>query len=78
VQQFSKQTSPVYFYRFSYDGALNVPKRMLLLQFPGAIHADELPYMFEQDIPFPVLPTNFAFTVGRRLVRLWSNFAKYG
>ena len=28
--------------------------------------------------PMPVLPTNHAFTVRRRVVRLWTNFARFG
>jgi bile salt-stimulated lipase len=73
----ASQTSPVYYYRFSYDGSLNLVKRLLLLQFPGAVHGDELPYMFNLTIPDPLFTTDEAVTVRRQLVRLWTNFAKY-
>jgi bile salt-stimulated lipase len=74
----SRQSAPVYHYRFSYDGDLNLIKRALLLQFEGAIHADEIPYMFDVFFPDPVLPGNNARAVRSRLIRLWTNFAKYG
>ena len=37
------QTQPAYYYRFSFDGALNMIKRLLLLtDYPGAVHADDM------------------------------------
>lgn len=38
--------SPLYYYNFSYDGMLNMYKRLLNLKVPGACHADELAYQF--------------------------------
>lgn len=70
------KTSPLYYYVFSYDGSLNYLKRRLLLtSFPGAMHGDDLGYMFDLHI-IPILPSNHANVVRRRYVRMWTNFAK--
>ncbi|XP_058812878.1 juvenile hormone esterase-like [Topomyia yanbarensis] len=74
-------TQPTYYYQFSFDGDLNLLKRLLLLsEFPGAMHADELPYLWSiTNLPVsPVLPGNHALTVRQRMVRLWTNFAITG
>lgn len=72
------KTAPIYYYRFSFDGSLNFLKRLTLLtSFPGAMHADDLGYLF--DIPgLPMLPSNHANVVRRRMSRMWTDFAKYG
>ncbi|EDS26820.1 cholinesterase [Culex quinquefasciatus] len=70
-----------YYYQFSFDGDLNLIKRLLLLtDFPGAVHADELPYLFSMsNLPVtPILPSNHANVVRQRMVRLWTNFAITG
>ncbi|XP_035774125.1 neuroligin-4, Y-linked-like [Anopheles albimanus] len=72
----------VYVYQFAYEGDLNLYKQLLgpLIGIPGAIHADDLCYLFEcksllvGEIP----PTSHAITVRSRMLRLWTNFAKYG
>lgn len=70
--------SPIYYYRFSFDGSLNFLKRLTLLTtFPGAMHADDLGYLF--NLPgLPTLPSNQANVVRRRMSRMWTDFAKYG
>lgn len=81
VQQISEaQTEPVYFYKFSFDGDLNGMKIFTdTTMYPGATHADEVYYMFVNSHPaIPVVATtNPAYTVRLRMVRLWTNFAKY-
>lgn len=74
------QSSPIYYYIFSFDGDLNLVKRALLLRsYPGAVHADDIPYLFSVSrIPAVILPSNHANVVRRRMVRLWTNFAKFG
>lgn len=73
-----QKNSPIYYYRFSFDGSLNFLKRRLLLTaFPGAMHGDELGYMFDSS-NLPILPTNHALVVRRRFNRMWTDFAKYG
>ena len=70
--------SPVYYYRFSFDGSFNFLKRvMLLTSFPGAMHADDLGYLF--NLPgLPTFPSNQANVVRRRFIRMWTDFAKRG
>lgn len=74
------QVEPVYYYKFSFSGALNLVKQLLLLQnYPGAVHADDIPYLFQiTSIPAPLLPNNPAVRMRRLMVRLWTNFAKTG
>ncbi|XP_055587409.1 carboxylesterase 5A-like [Uranotaenia lowii] len=69
-----------YYYQFSFDGALNLPKRAVLLSdWPGAMHADELPYLFSMtNFNAPVLPSNPAAVTRNRMVRMWANFAITG
>ncbi|XP_055547867.1 juvenile hormone esterase-like [Wyeomyia smithii] len=74
-------SQPTFYYQFSFDGDLNLMKRLLLLtDFPGAAHADELAYIFSiTNLPVsPVLPSNIALTVRARMVRMWTNFAITG
>ncbi|XP_050072194.1 carboxylesterase 4A-like [Anopheles maculipalpis] len=71
---------PLYYYQFTYDGDLNLYKKLFGVQYPGAIHTDELPYLF--NIPSamlePVSPDSHANTVSSRVVRMWANFARTG
>lgn len=74
------QNENVYLYVFTYDGDLNGFKILFDVQmYPGATHADELFYLFLWNNPaIPVVaPTNPAYTVRARMVRMWTNFAKY-
>ncbi|XP_062535946.1 esterase E4-like isoform X1 [Armigeres subalbatus] len=74
-------TAPTYYYKFSFDGDLNLVKRVTLLTaWPGAMHADELPYLWSMTnfAISPILPTNPAVTVRNRMIRLWTNFAITG
>lgn len=72
-------TQPIYYYDFSFDGALNFLKTLLLLRrYEGACHADDIFYLFSTAFPIPVWPTDHALVVRRRLIRLWTNFAKTG
>lgn len=75
-----KQAEPVYYYMFTFTGALNLFKILLSLNdYPGAVHADEIAYLFQvTNIPAPLLPTNPAIRTRRLMVRLWTNFAKIG
>ncbi|KFB36098.1 AGAP002863-PA-like protein [Anopheles sinensis] len=72
--------SPVYVYQFSYDGDLNLMKRAFWIPFPGAVHMDDLGYLFDMhDLKMTEVPqTSHAITVRNRMLRLWTNFAKYG
>ncbi|XP_013097162.2 juvenile hormone esterase isoform X1 [Stomoxys calcitrans] len=70
---------PVYMYRFSFDGALGLYKRMLGLQRPGVCHGDELGYLFKFGFfNLSLDPKSMEVLVKNRMVRMWTNFAKYG
>lgn len=70
--------SPLFQYVFSFDGSLNFLKRLLLLtSFPGAMHADDLGYLFDLS-PLPILPSNHANVVRNRMISMWTQFAKTG
>lgn len=72
-------THPIYYYNFSFDGALNIIKGLLFLgSYPGACHADDMFYLFTTKFPFPIWPKNPALRVRKRHIRLFTNFAKYG
>lgn len=76
----SKQAEPVFYYKFSFTGSLNVVKTLLFLNsYPGAVHGDDIGYLFQiTSIPAPLLPNNPAVRTRRLIVRLWTNFAKTG
>ncbi|XP_058988325.1 juvenile hormone esterase isoform X2 [Musca domestica] len=70
---------PVYMYRFAFDGALGLYKRMLGLQRPGVCHGDELGYLFKFGFfNLSLDPKSMEVLVKNRMVRMWTNFAKYG
>uniref|UniRef100_A0A9I3EI50 Carboxylesterase type B domain-containing protein n=1 Tax=Anopheles dirus TaxID=7168 RepID=A0A9I3EI50_9DIPT len=72
--------APLYYYQFSYDGDLNLYKKIFGVQHPGAIHTDDLPYMFHiaSALQEPIPAGSHANTVSSRVVRLWANFATFG
>lgn len=71
---------PVYYYRFSYEGSLNFFKTFAgVSDYPGAVHGDDSFYMYRMNVAItPVAPGDQAFLVQRRMVRMWTNFFKYG
>lgn len=74
-----KSTDPIYYYQFSFDGALNFIKTFLFLKgYKGAAHADDIFYLFKPGFPELVFPSNYAFEVRKRNVRMWANFVKTG
>ncbi|XP_037897614.1 esterase B1 isoform X1 [Glossina fuscipes] len=71
--------APVYMYRFAFDGALGLYKRMLGLQRPGVCHGDEMGYLFKFGFfNLNLDPNSLEILVKNRMVRMWTNFAKYG
>ncbi|XP_028178028.1 esterase FE4-like [Ostrinia furnacalis] len=73
----AKNNSPVYFYEFAYDGALNYLKKKYNIPRKGACHGDEGGYIIKSSI----LDGEISKTdeiVKNRLVGMWTNFAKYG
>nr|BAD91555.1 carboxylesterase [Athalia rosae] len=78
--QLSVGQSPIYFYPFSYDGGLNLLKYFFKISLPGAAHGDELGYLFNHQLLFwrKAEPASEDEDVMLMMVRLWTNFAKYG
>ncbi|ETN67857.1 carboxylesterase, alpha esterase [Anopheles darlingi] len=73
--------SPAYVYQFSYVGDLNLLRAQLgPIGIPGAVHGDDLCYLFDTKsiLLGPISPTSHAITVRNRMLRMWTNFAKYG
>ncbi|XP_060524379.1 cocaine esterase-like [Cylas formicarius] len=68
----------VYLYQFSYYGNLSRPH----LDIPGAEgkaqHGDELGYLFNREFFLAgLIPTETDLVMKSRMVKLWTNFAKY-
>ncbi|KAK9874754.1 hypothetical protein WA026_005564 [Henosepilachna vigintioctopunctata] len=73
VRVLSKHTD-TYFYRFSYVGQLpNVEK--VQRELPGAVHTEELKYLFHSPSENPASASDLV--TRQRMVKLWTNFAKY-
>lgn len=62
---------------FSYEGDRNFVKRLYNITLPGALHADELSYLFDTEI-LKETPTVEDQLVIDRMTTLWTNFAKFG
>ncbi|XP_058463056.1 acetylcholinesterase-like [Malaya genurostris] len=74
-----QQQSPLYYYNFSFDGELNMYKKLLQLDVAGACHADELAYLFLfRMAPVEVAPESAEARVRYYMCRMWTNFAKFG
>jgi acetylcholinesterase len=72
-------TNSTYFYRFGYDGALNLYKRLLNVNRPGVCHGDELGYLFYFGIfNVQIDPISSEALTRKRLIRMWTNFIKFG
>lgn len=80
IARLHRQRQPVYYYRFSYDGAMNFFKPILsVTDYEGAVHGDDAFYLFRLNAFItPVPPGDEAFLIQRRVVRMWSNFIKFG
>ncbi|CAG5055739.1 unnamed protein product [Parnassius apollo] len=68
---------PIYFYLFKYSGYINMPKMISFFgSKQGASHADELFYMFKP-LSIPLPQRYLERKMIKRMVTLWTNFAKY-
>ncbi|XP_055532251.1 esterase B1-like [Wyeomyia smithii] len=70
----------MYGYRFSFDGLLNKGKAVTsFTSMKGAGHIDEVYYLFSSPILKTEVPkTNKAYAMRQKMVRMWTNMAKYG
>lgn len=73
----SKNSSPVYFYEFSYDGNLNYLKKKLGINRNGACHGDDGGYLIKNSILPKEVPQKDNL-IREIMVSLWTDFAKYG
>ncbi|XP_053686982.1 esterase B1-like [Sabethes cyaneus] len=69
----------MYGYRFSFDGLLNKGKAVTsFTSMKGAGHIDEVYYLFSSPILKTEVPkTNKAYAMRQKMVRMWTNFAKF-
>lgn len=75
----TNRTSPTYLYRFAFDGALGLFKRMLGISHPGVCHGDEMGYLFYfSRLNYRLDDNSTESVVSRKMVQLWANFAKTG
>lgn len=75
-----QQENDIYYYTFSMDGSLNFIKLLMdVLEYPGAAHADDIFYMWDiSELANVDVPEGDAAGVVRdRMVRIYTNFAKY-
>lgn len=69
-------SSPVFLNRFCADGDLNMFKKAIgMTSLPGASHGDEMFYMFKG---MDVEPESNEYKTVKRMVKMWTNLAKYG
>ncbi|PSN30849.1 hypothetical protein C0J52_16130 [Blattella germanica] len=70
-------TAPVYQYQLSFNGRYGMNKASLGDSFPAVGHGDDIDYIFYHDgIVYDV--NSPEYTTLRRMVKLWTNFAKTG
>ena len=68
-----------YVYRFGFDGTLGLYKRLMGISRPGVCHGDEMGYLFHFGFfNLSLDPSSPEIQVKRRMVSMWTNFAKYG
>ncbi|XP_055857560.1 juvenile hormone esterase-like [Episyrphus balteatus] len=70
--------SPLYMYRFDFDGQLNLYKRKHKAgHLKGASHVDDLCYVFQMEFGPPEPWDEEAHKMVLTMCKLWTNFAKY-
>ncbi|CAG4953900.1 unnamed protein product [Parnassius apollo] len=79
LQASTNRTSATYLYRFGFDGALGLFKRMLGISHPGVCHGDEMGYLFYfSRLNYRLDDESPELAVSRKMVQMWTNFAKTG
>ncbi|XP_055845451.1 esterase B1-like [Episyrphus balteatus] len=70
--------SPLYFYRFDFDGQLNLYKiKYKVTHLKGASHVDDLCHVFQMEFGPPEPWEEEAHKMVVTFSKLWTNFAKY-
>lgn len=76
------QSSPLYFYVFSYKTELNKLRELSQAPAtcPGAVHGDDLCYLFSSSFfnTDEIDKSSPAYEYRRLMCKLWTNFAKFG
>ncbi|XP_030749337.1 bile salt-activated lipase-like [Sitophilus oryzae] len=71
--------NPVFLYKFAKDTSLNLDKVSTgVTDIPGASHGDEIGYLFYTPYTPKIKPESLEDISWREMVKLWTNFAKYG
>ncbi|XP_072929862.1 carboxylic ester hydrolase [Epargyreus clarus] len=79
LQANANRTSPTYLYRFAFDGALGLFKRMLGITHHGACHGDEMGYLFYfSRLNYRLDDESPELAVSKKMIQMWTNFAKTG
>ncbi|KAK7873002.1 hypothetical protein R5R35_000302 [Gryllus longicercus] len=75
-----KSTSPLYYYKFSFDGELGIFKKFInASSMKGASHMDDLGYLFRVgQLDIDIKPESLERNIIRKVVKMWTNFAKTG
>ncbi|XP_014227063.1 esterase FE4-like [Trichogramma pretiosum] len=81
--QVNNNTSPVYYYKFTYDKGVSFTKLMLNIQRRGASHFDELSYLFSMRFNEllgiePLQKGTESYRLMEQMTEMWTNFAKFG
>ncbi|KAF5299074.1 hypothetical protein FQR65_LT09432 [Abscondita terminalis] len=77
-QHYLTSNEPIYVYRLSVESNLNICKNIAAIENPGVTHADDLPYVFKSVITPKIIPYSTEDISIKRVVLLWTNFAKTG
>lgn len=70
------ENEKIFLYMFSYEGDRNYVKRRDNITVSGAIHADEISYLFEVSF-ITETPTSEDQLMIDRMTTMWTNFAKF-
>uniref|UniRef100_A0A336L6Y7 CSON005915 protein n=1 Tax=Culicoides sonorensis TaxID=179676 RepID=A0A336L6Y7_CULSO len=77
--RYQNPSTNLYYYQFSFDGDLNMMKKILGYDMKGANHGDELTYLFVMKMAEIKVPEDSeAGIMRRKMCRMWANFAKVG
>lgn len=77
-KQLETTSTPIYWYRFSLDSDLNIFKKIIRKDLPGACHADDVGYLFKT-IASPALKAESKeYEYCKKIVKIWTTFALKG
>nr|XP_022900834.1 esterase FE4-like [Onthophagus taurus] len=77
-RHFKNTNQPIYFFKFAFDGNLNMYKKIQGSDRPGASHSDDLCYLFKMSKNPPIEKNSVEEKVMTQMIKLWTNFAKNG